>query len=293
VPTLLSGALLSPAIVDCAGIVGRYLGVEQWPVWMGLLCFALLIGASALGWGFNRALPDAHPLLPIGCLGLLAMCLVDPLWSFMSPVFNARPNIASPVALAATLGYLALVVACIQSCGPIWRWVGRLICFLFLAVGIGLHAWWTADLGAALFISVASLVIGEGHFSWPMLAAFIAWPSSLIALFAGGFVWAPRGLLTDSRSRVGINLATYIDFLSSPSLAIAILLAGGISVFGFRFFFHQIRKLGKLDGRRKVLPLIALSSGAFGLLHPAFLLSSLVLATGATIALLLDAVQTM
>ena len=66
-----------------------------------------------------------------------------------------------------------------------------------------------------------------------------------------------------------------------------------VALFGYKFFFYQLRKLARMDIRRKMLPYATVSSAAFGLLHPIFLLASLSIAAGTVCAILFDAVQTM
>jgi len=292
-PVLLSWALLSPAVVSLAGLAGRFLGVEHWSVWLVLSSLILVMLSYALASGLRKWSTGHHPLLAVFAVGLVTMAAIDPIWSFMSPVFGGRSGVVSPLALGAVFGYLVGFIASLSGAGTVAQWVGRAACFAFLAGGLGLRAWWTPDLGSTLFVPVAALLIGEGHFRWPMLVAFGLWPSSLVPLVTGGFVWAPMGLLVHGHDRQGINLAGYVDFIGSPSLALFILVAGGIAIFGFRFFFHQMRMLGKLDARRHALSFAALSAAAFGLLHPVFLFSSLTVGAGALMAMLFDAVQTM
>ncbi len=292
-PTLLSGVLLSPAAVVLAGFLGKTLGVDYGWLWISLSVALLTLASRGMSIVMKRRLPRAHPLLAVFAIGLSVICSVDPIWSFLSPVFCSRPSAVSAISLGALLGYLTGFIASFRGCGRSSVWVGRITSLALLICGLALKTWWIADLGALSFISVAATVIGEGLFSWPMLIGFVAWPTSWIPIYTGGFIWAPLGLIRSSHDRVGVNLAYYVDFISSVSLAICILMACGAAIFGFRFFFHQLRKLVKLDDRRTALPFVAIASFGFGCLHPSFLLSALTVGVGAALAVLFDAVLTM
>lgn len=292
-PVLLAGALLSPAVVDVAGLLEKCFGIDDWPIWMGLASFVMTLLAMSMVAYVKRRWIRLHPLTPVCAIGLIAICSVDPIWSFLSPVFAGRSGFVSYTGIAAMLVYLTGIVASLQSYGRKAIWLGRSACLVLPAVGVLTRAWWSVDLGAMLFVPAAACIVGEGILQWPMVLAFAVWPSSLLAIAVGGFAWAPMGLISSSHDRNAVNLAQYVEFVSSPSFAIFLLLAGGISLFGYRFFFHQIRMLFKLDRRRQALPNAAVSAAAFGLLHPAFLPACLVVAAGALMALLFDAVQTM
>jgi len=292
-PVLLAALLLSPAILNLSGQLGRWLSLDAWPIWTGLGAVFLVMASYGIAFFQRRLSSRIHPLFGVFAVGLAVMCLFNPIWSFMSPLFGGRSSMVSPIAMGALFGYLIGVVLSIRGCGPWFTWTGRLVCLLFLVVGIALHRWWIEDLGASLFMPVAALLVGEGFFRWSMLLGIAVWPFSLIPLYVRGFIWAPLGLLRDGRDTAGINLAGYVDFVSSPSLGVFILMAGGTAIFGYRFFFHQMRKLGKIDTRRNALPCAAIAAATFGLLHPPFLSASLVVGVGATAALLFDGIQTM
>lgn len=291
-PALLNAVMLSPAIVALAGVLERDLGVQEWPVWLALSAVTLVAATLGLGAGIRRWAPRSHPLLSLCVVGLIVLAVADPLWGFLSPVFGGGSLTVSPIALGAMCAYLGALVAFLRGAGKL-VWLGRLACLMFLLGGAWMRAWWLGDLGAALFVPTACLIVGEGWFQKPMLVAFLLWPASLFVLVTGGFVWAPLGLLKDAQGRSGINLALYSDFLLSPSLVVALALTGAIALFGFKFFFHQLRTLVKIDRRRNALPWLAACGGAFGLLHPAFLPAAVVLGVGAALALMCDAVQTM
>lgn len=292
-PVGLAAVLLSPAVLSVAGVMGRYLGVHQWPVWLIVATICLLAISAGLEVVARRVVPSAHRLLSVYVAGLVSICVCDPVWSFMSPLFTLRPYSVSPVALGAACVYLGGFVAALRGCGSMPTWAGRGACAVFLALGVTAKAWWSHDLGATLFVPAVCLVVGEGWFQRSMLPIFALWPTSLIRLATGRFVWDPAGLLTDASGRYGINASAYVDFLASPATAAFLLLSGAISLFGYKFFFHQLRMAGKLDPRRKALPWLAVSGFAFGLLHPSFLFSAMVVATGAVAALMYDAVLTM
>src|ERR1022692_2278577 len=127
-PVVLTALLLSPAIVDLAGFVGRFLGVGEWPIWILLSADALLTVSSVLRTVQNHYAPKLHPLIAPFALGLLVLGLVDPIWGFMSPVFDARTWAVSPIGIAAIFGYLTGFVSFIQVSGTRWKWVGRFAC---------------------------------------------------------------------------------------------------------------------------------------------------------------------
>jgi len=292
-PVLLSVLILSPASIDLAGFIGKYLGLAAWPIWLLLASISTLAIATLLGMWHKRKLPRAHPLAGIFLTGLVLLCLINPIWSFMSPLFGGRSWPVSPVGIAALFGYLTGFVASLRGCGMACQWVGRLSCVVFLVGGTALRAWWTADLNADLLIPIFAWLIGEGRFRWPMLVFVLLWPGSVVQMLTYGMVWSPAGLLFFGRDVSGINLYDHFEFLISPGLLFFLPVAGGIALFGFRFFFHQIRALARLDARRNALPLAAIVAIVFGVLHPMFLYASLTLSVGAISAILFDAVQTM
>ena len=292
-PVLLAGAMLSPATVTVAGLFGRHLSVDAWPVWIGLSSIASIMLAAGLSALLRKWLPRCHPLMGVCVVGLTSMLACNPVWSFLSPLFAGKSNPVSAIALGAVFAYLVGIGAFIRGSGPRWLWVPRGASLAFLVGGCAFKCWWTEDLDATIFIAVASWVIAEGLFRSYVMVAFLCWPASLIPIIAGGFIWAPLGLLYRGRDTVGLNTAEYVDFLTSLSLWVCLTVALWVALFGYRFFFHQLRMLVRLDARREMLPSAALVSAAFGVLHPAFLSAGLVVGTGAVCALLFDAVQTM
>jgi len=293
VPYLLTTILLSPAIVDGAGFMGRQLGVTSWPVWLLLSTLVALGCFYSLGGLQRRFLPKAHPLLSGFFLGFVILFLIDPVWSFMSPVLGGRVWPVSPVALASLFGYLTGMVACIQGCGKPWIWAARAVCIVMVLAGFMTRVWLSADIGAASILPVMAWLIGERRFRWPMLIIALLWPTSLAPLLFNGNHWHPVGLLVSGFDVNRLNAYDYVDFITCASLQVFVPVAGGIALFGFRFFFHQIKGVMQLDLRRSALPTSALVAAAAGVLHPVFLYAALTLATGAASVLLLDAVQTM
>ena len=293
VPVLMVGAFLSPASVNLAGVLGRYLGADAWPIWIGLSSVTVVMLAFGVGALVKSLLPRSHPLFSVCAVGFIVMVSCNPVWSVMSPLFSGRNLLLSPVALGATFGYLVGVGCFLRGSGAHWIWLPRLLSIAFLAIGCGYRLWWASDLNATLFISVASWVISEDLFQWPVIVAFGFWPTSLLPIIAGGFTWAPLGLLYRGGDLVGLNTAEYVDFLLSVSLWICVTVFLWVALFGYQFFFYQLRKLARMDARRKMLPYAAVSSVAFGLLHPIFLMASLSVTVGAGCALLFDAVQAM
>jgi hypothetical protein len=292
-PVLMAGAILSPASVNLAGVLGRNLGVDSWPVWIGLSSVAVVMLAFGVGALLRKWMPRCHSLLSVSVVGLVVMVFCNPLWSMMSPLFAGKNTQVSPIALGATFGYLVGLGSFVRGAGARWVWLPRLASIAFLAGGCAFNTWWASDLDSTLFVSVASWVISEGLFRWPVVAAFACWPASLLPIIAGGFTWAPLGLLYRGGDLAGLNTAEYLDFLTSVSLWICVTVALWVALFGYKFFFYQLRKLARMDIRRKMLPYATVSSAAFGLLHPIFLLASLSIAAGTVCAILFDAVQTM
>lgn len=293
VAVLIVTAILSPASVNLAGVLGRCLGPDAWPIWIGLSSVTVVMLAFGIGALVKRWLPRSHSLVSVCAVGFLVMATCNPVWSLMSPLFAGKSVLLSPVALGATFGYLVGIGCFLRGSGGHWIWLPRLLSLAFLALGCGYRLWWASDLNATLFISVASWVISEGLFQWQVIIAFAFWPASLLPIVAGGFTWAPLGLLYRGGDLVGVNTAEYVDFLLSVSLWICVTVFLWVALFGYKFFFYQLRKLARMDARRKMLPYAAVSSAAFGLLHPTFLLASLTVTVGAACAFLFDAVQTM
>jgi len=292
-PQLLVLLLLSPAILDLAGWVGRHLGIDTWPVWV----FLAAIGLMATNYGLNRLLlrnlPKLHPLAATYSIGLVVMIAFNPVWSFLSPTFGGRVWPISPVAAAAVFGYLAGLVSSVQNCQVGAKWFGRGACVCVLLVGLLTRHWLSVDLGLATLIPISSFMIGERLIRKPMFLAATFWPTSTAQIVKGGLIWAPAGLLRNGHDMVGLNGYEYFEFLTSGCLLAFLIVGGGIVLFGHRFFYHQIKSLLQLDLRRYALPLATGVAFAAGLLHPIFLYVGMTLATGALTSLLFDAVQTM
>ncbi|MDR3690691.1 MAG: hypothetical protein P4L46_15035 [Fimbriimonas sp.] len=292
-PHLFGLIVLSPAVVAAAGVLARALGFGEWQVWLFLSFLAALPIQFGLGEWQRRVAPRAHPLAFLCLFGIVVLAACNPVWGLMSPIFGGRVWSVSPVGLAALFGYLVGSVSFLQNCGPGWRWLGRTVCAIVWLLGISGWSWWSAEAGACLFFPFAAWMIGERFFRWWMLLPVSLWPPAVWHLWQTGFVWSPVGLLLDGRDRAGLNLYSYVEFAISGSLQIALPIAGGIALFGYRFFFRQIHNLLELDLRRRALPLAVPVAACFGLLHPIFLYGALTLGVGAASSLLFDAVQTM
>ena len=292
-PTLYTLLLLSPAAIAVTGQLERQLGMPAWSVWLFVSAFGLLSLSAILNGQLKRRLPKCHALFAVYLVSAVVLTFVDPIWSFESPVLGGRVWPVSPIAMASWIGSLGGVSAFLPATSPKWIWGTRAVLVtLSLYLWLG-HPWWKGDSSFAMFGILVAWVIGERKFRWPMLACCFAWPLSLIQLIRYGFTWSPVGLLLFGKDLRGINAYEWVDFLMSWSFIGFFLLAGGIAMFGFRFFFHQIRNLMQLDLRRKALPTLAITMAAAGFLQPAMLYGSLTVAFASIVALLFDAVQTM
>jgi hypothetical protein len=273
--------------------MGRFLGVEAWPVWLSLSSLFLVSAASCLDLWIKKNLPRLDRLASVWIVGFVAIGLVNPLWTFFSATFTASLSAISPLFLGAFVGYLVGFIASLRGCGRRASWIGRTVGLFPVFAWFALKPWWALNIWVMAFVAVMVILVGEGRFRLPLLIVFTLWPSFIRPVIVGGLVWAPLGLLYDSRDSIGLNLALYVDFMTSMGLWVFLTVSFWVALFGFRFFFHQLRKLIRLDSRRNALPLCSASVLGFGLLNPSYLGLSLVLATGSICALLFDAVQTM
>lgn len=292
-PTLLRVILLSPASVVVAGQIEQVVGMAAWSISLFLSILVLASGAELISWKVLKYFPRTHPLVGVFLVSALTLSLIDPIWSFTSPVFGGRVWDVSPVAFAAWIGSVTGVVLSVEGIGTKPQWIVRIWLMgmlTWLALG---SPWWKIDFGAALFGLTSAWVIGERRFRWPMLSVCIAWPTALVQLLRFGFSWTPVGLLLFGRDLRAINAFEWFEFLMSWGFLSLCFLCGAILIFGYRFFLHQIRSVVQLDLRRKCLPVLAVSMAAAGVLQPVLLYGSMTIALGAIFMILFDAIQTM
>ncbi len=292
-PMAFATVLISPAAVSFSGILHRNLGLTAWPVWC-LVAFSALLASSGLLYLLQKkVLPKSHPLASLFFVGFLTMCLGNPVWGFLSPELGGRVWPVSPIAIAALFGYLLGFYACIYEYGSWSVWVGRAVCLIPLAVTFISNPWWKADLFATCIIPLAAILIAERRVGWRQLSLGIVVSAGLLPWSHFHFGWAPAGLIFRGQDYGAINAYEYVEFLLSPSFFVFVMFATGITIFGFRFFFRQMRNLRQLDLRRDALVYGTLAIAFAGVFHPIFFYSAMVLAVGAMSALLFDAVQTM
>ena len=292
-PVMLIAAYLIPAIFCVSGSVGRKWGLNVWPIWLVLTTLLVSFLAFCFKVILLKRIPRAHPLLGPSLVGLLCLTVCDPIWSFMGPLMSPHPSPKFAIAFGALFGYLVCFVGSLRGTSVRCQWVGRASMVCLFLLGIFTRIWWTEDLTAGVFCFLMAFLLAEGR-SLLTIAALIGLsiPGQAI-LILHGLNWAPNGLLTNGYSSQGLNLANFVDFLTSPAVWFALAISLWVAIFGFRFFFHQLKMLIRLDARRTAMPLATGSSLLFSLLHPSFLASVTVVATGAACVLLSDAVQAM
>ncbi len=285
--------ILSPAILAATGGLSRFAGLSAWPIWL-LLSNILFVASLALLKNLqNRWLRKAHPLVSSMALGLVGLALCDPIWSFMSPLFGGRVWTTSPVAIAAIYGYAVGFLTSLKGCRRRIEWVARISLSAMVLLGWFTKSWWAQDPSFLMFAVLSIWILSE-RLEKPWMIVFVVfWPMSVYWMISHGVVWAPKGLLLTSRNWQGLNLYEYFEFLSSNSLLIFLPVTTVICLFGYRFFFRQMKNLRQLDLRRNALPNASIALTLLGVFHPVYLFSGLTLATGAMASLLVDAVQTM
>jgi hypothetical protein len=271
--------MISPAANLLAGAIAQRLGTTWFPG--TFLC-------SAVGlWLIFRLIAikvdsDSHRLFGLSSICFIVCLLLDPLYSLWSPVFVGK----SPEALGALLAY-ALGVSEFAPRSSSWRWLlqvapgGLLIAHEIFAP----HFSEFLPMGFVALALLLCFVNGLGRLPWLLAIALVA---SAVYGIVHGYSYFPKDLVESADQIGSINTYGYVDFFLSPIFIATLTLAGALSIFGDRFFLHEMRKLVHRDRRRSALFMFSMPLGVIGLFDPPFLTVALILAVGGLLVLLSD-----
>jgi hypothetical protein len=273
---------LFPVALAVTGAITRYVGLDGMLAILVVSWLVVLGLTEALRLALRKWDDSAATGVAFCIVALLGLGFGDPAYSLFNSHLGSRAMPVPPELVGVGLFALCRLLG---SRRLAWWGLGALAA----VAGVGLwgSVWWSQDpfLAWALLIPILSVT---GTFSWLLLIP-IAISASTLA--RNGTTWMPSGLATMEREWRQTNLAQVLQFLLSPALIWAVILVGGVALFGSRFLGHQMRRLLAFEPERRAPFLCAAVTLLCGVFQPALLHAGLVVGLYALGQLLHDGVN--
>ena len=256
----LIGALTFGPAILLGSKIAWLTSVNAFPIWTLVLWIFIAGGIYAASVVSNESVSTPRLIWSVAVTGLVSMFLVTPAQSMLSGVLEGRPGSMSPEAVGIALGVFIL-----SSLG--WpKQLFRGLCMIgflcaFLPEMMGFHG--LAPVFAALFVCT----FAEFRWWWMVVIGFEP------LVFAE---WIRESGLRAEYADARLMRNEYAAFFLSPAFLGVVTATGIVTLFGDRFFVHQLRRMSAADPQYGQVGRMCVACGLVALTHPPLLTPVLV-----------------
>lgn len=280
--------ILGPAAVILAGLPMSKGSTQSWPLWFFTSWLGLLLTSLLLGWLAKSFFSDRHPLWTDCLVGLIAVAVVNPAFSFVSPILGPRPVPFSPE----QAGSLAAYAVGVFHLAPRFKGFEWLMGSVILAALTAYPLLNHIEGREFRALTIAAIVLAAGHRAILMgvLAISMFWAIAFDHI--PRWTYANNDLFRSLESSRYINLYDYASFAASPTFIGFVTFIAVGAIVGDRFLRHQFRRALNFSPLPKAFRWGSLGFLIVGLVAPIYLYAALITAMAGCLVVLFDAVRT-